>query len=37
MKKRIVKREKEKLRGGISVENMINQESRNLKKINNEI
>lgn len=34
---RIVKRKKEKLEGGISVENMINQERRNLKKINNEI
>lgn len=34
---RTVKRKKEKLEGGISVENMINQERRNLKKINNEI
>lgn len=37
VRERIVKRKKEKLEGGISVENIINQESKNLKKINNEI
>lgn len=37
VRERIVKRKKEKLEGGISVKNIINQESKNLKKINNEI